>query len=699
MAPLGIGGSTGSTQIFTKGEAKLWVLLVGINEYQDSGLPSLRYPALDCQGLGEAIAKATEGFPRKEVLVYNDFTEQTLTLSTIRGSLQRIVEKAKSNDTIFLYFSGHGVLEPNRQEPVLCFGDTRQEDLLNTGLPLQELVKTLGKSQANQQLLCLDTCHSGDIRLLGNRGNTATAKSASEQLLNPTPQLMDVLRQRASQSKGFCALLSCDQGQQSWEFPELGHGVFTYYLMEGILGGAADSHGVIEADGLYKYVYRKTLQYIDKLNQQLRLINQQKILRGDNKLHQEYPLQTPKRIVEGVGELILGLKPQVVELQNQRRALMIDGIPDTAITTKLSRVLAGAGDFEVEFISHAEKNSSEIRSAIQGFLRSQDQKGINTPTSLLYLRGHIQEVEDGEAWFVLSPEVSLSRSWLRQELRRAPQTQQIIVLDCPGANSLASWIEDLQCAERGQCLIAAASSPIKPNLFANSLLETLVSANPQAGLPIAKWINNLQALSQNQGINLHTWLSATQAVIDILPGNISKVFQSRYSENETEAVEYKPQLKPPVSVTQSSFILDLEKSDYLSQLLGQLIGPIASAILNKTVKKVSSYEELVEKLTPYIQPEQQQYFQQQAFAILEKYLVVSQSKSSNIAAMNTDFINQCEHELTYLVGPIANFIIQQVLQAQKQISIPEFVQKLSAKIPNPQQALEFKRKMLDLGRN
>ncbi|OKH51628.1 hypothetical protein NIES2101_17830 [Calothrix sp. HK-06] len=37
------------------GEAKLWILLVGVNSYQDDAFRYLRYPTLDCQGLGEAL--------------------------------------------------------------------------------------------------------------------------------------------------------------------------------------------------------------------------------------------------------------------------------------------------------------------------------------------------------------------------------------------------------------------------------------------------------------------------------------------------------------------------------------------------------------------------------------------------------------------------------------------------------------------
>ncbi|NJM70464.1 MAG: peptidase C14 [Scytonema sp. RU_4_4] len=742
MSPLGIGSSD-STYTLTTGEAKLWILLVGVNEYQDEGLPSLRYPALDCQGLGEALSSATQGFPNKEVIVHHDFAAQPPTLQRIRESLQQIVSQSQSQDSILLYFSGHGMLEPNTQQSVLCLADTRQNDLLATGLGMQELVQMLGASPANQQLVCLDTCHSGDMRLLGNRGS-ARDGYISESSLNSTTQMMDVLRQRAAQSKGFCALLSCDQGQKSWEFPELGHGLFTYYLMQGLLGEAADSHGLIEADRLYKYVYRQTLQYINKLNQQLHFINQQKLERGDSKLHPEYPLQTPKRIVEGVGELIVGFQAAKAESQKARRAVVIDGLSTKKTTTDLSRLFAGAGGFEIDYFPQKGKNWSEIRGTIQGLTRwrgesetkSLSQYGIakNPPTSLFYLRGHIEEIEDGEAWLILGDGVRLSRSWLRQELRRAQKTQQIIILDLTISDSsvttsLENWIEDLQCdLEHGQCLIAAATPAEEPELFSQTLLETLVTANPQVGLPVAKWVTQLKTLLQAKGINLHVWLSGTQAVIDILPGNIATIFQDfqglELPEVEKNKREEKENLLPispnphavvspssPVisapntnesSVTQQpqlNFSLSSEQYTNLEQLLKQSIGPIASLILQKAVIQAANCQELVKSLGTYLLPQQQKEFEKRAMALLVTSTVSSQHKSAQSLrgekkTIDANLISKCERELAYSIGPIAHFIITQVLQSQPQISLSEFVNKLAEKISEPKQASEFKRRML-----
>ncbi len=737
MSPIGVGSSN-STTILKTGEAKLWLLLIGVNEYQDASLPSLRYPALDCQGLEKALINATAGFPNKEVIVHHDFAAQSASLERIRNSLQKIVSQSQSQDSILLYFSGHGVVEANTQQAVLCFPETRKDDLLNTGLGMQELVQVLGASSANQQLVCLDTCHSGDMNLLRNGGNRDGSTPSA--LVNPTPQLVDVLRQRASQSKGFCALLSCDRGQQSWEFPELGHGVFTYYLMQGLLGEAADADGFIEADGLYKYVYHKTVQYIDKLNHQVRLINQQKLNRGESKLHPEYPLQTPKRIVEGVGDLIVGFQPVKTQSHQRRRALVIDGLLNRQTTADLSRLFAGAGGFEVDYFPQKGQNWSGIRGKIQEFTRwvgesetkSSSQLGAvkNTRTSLIYLRGYIEEIEDGEAWLILGDGMRLSRSLLRQELRRTQKTQQIIIIDLVISDSsipsLENWIEDLQFpTEHGQCLIIAATPASESELFSQTLLNSLVTANPQVELSIAKWITELQKLMLAKSIDLHVWLSGTQSVIDILPGNISSIFQDFHQLQVTEIKENTQEnvtiplsslqlqkeetqefvtlasldsLELQAKQTQLNLIPGSQEYTNLEQLFKQSIGPIAPTILEETITQIATFEELVNKLATYLLPTEQQKFVKGAMTILESinYPQVKLAKSAiGYEIIDADFISKCENEFAYLVGPIANFIIEEILQSQPKISSSQFVSKLAKLIPDNKKAIEFERRLLD----
>lgn len=553
MCPASVGTSRTSRALET-GEAKLWALLVGVNQYADERLPPLSYSALDCQGLGEAITAATGAFPQKTVVVHHDFAAvdgllasqnrsgyslpdqvavsrrlglgtiaklrsfpaQAPKLNSVQASLQRIVQAAKPQDTVLFYFSGHGVLEPTSQQAVLCLTNTDRDDLLNTGLSVQYLLNLLSQCRAHQQIVWLDACHSGGMSL-------RTAGQFEKNLPNPTPQLVEVLQQQAARSQGFYALLSCDQNQLSWEFPELGHGVFTYYLMRGLLGEAADAQGVIEADALYKYVYHQTLRYIDKTNQQLRLINQQKRGRGEIQLQPEYPLQTPKRIVEGIGELIIGAKPELATLRHPRQALVVEGLASNPITLAVSKILRSEGSFELTYLPQPGKELATVRSAIQACLQSEDHLSdlFHSATALLYLRGRIKRTETGDDCLVLRNQVEISRSWLRQTLRHSTIARQVVILDCPGAENLAAWIEDLQInSGQGQCLIAIAAPERDPDWFVQTLLDTLSAAEPQTGLPIAGWIAQLQAHSAEAGVTPHIWLSGTQGVIEVLPGKM-----------------------------------------------------------------------------------------------------------------------------------------------------------------------------------
>ena len=519
-----------SAHALRSGAAKLWTLLVGVNHYDDDSLTSLRFPAPDCQGLGQALTEATQAFPRRELNIHHDFSDQLPTLEQVRQSLKHITTAAQPQDTILFYFSGHGVIDESSGQAVLCLRDTWQDYLTESGLALPELLNALGQSPARQQLVWLDACHSGGMTLWG-------AKDAPrEDRADPTPQLVQVLRQRAAQGRGFYALLSCDRDQRSWEFPELGHGVFTYYLMRGLRGEAADGQGIVDADGLYKYVYHQTLRYIDKANQQIRLVNLQKRSKGEANLQSEFPLQTPKRIVEGMGELILGLQAQSVSLQPPRQALVVDGLTHHQSTLALSKALQGDGQFALEYWPKPGADWETVRGAIQTALTiGEHSTSGDLKTVLLYLRGRVDYGEAGEAWLVVGDGVRLSRSWLRYLLRRARKLQQIVILDFPGAPGLEEWVEDLQVdGERGQCLIAAAALVHEPEQFTQALVDTLKTADRHVGLPVAAWISQLQVqlagtplAEASDGIVPLSWLSGVQGVIEVLPGQVGRSASDR----------------------------------------------------------------------------------------------------------------------------------------------------------------------------
>ena len=231
-----------------QGQAKLWMVLIGVNHYQATEISSLRFSVADCQGLAAALQAATSLFPRRELLTHYGTPKQSLRLVDIEQSLERLfdpVDGVMPEDIVLFFFSGHGILEPSTQQLYLCLSDTRLGQLPSTGLNMQQLLQRLKASGVGQQVIILDACHSGHVHFIS--------------------ALETTLKAYGSQNQDFQALLSCSRGDQTaWELVDLQHSVFTYYLIEGICGAAADAAGKIDVDCLYHYVRDRTHQLVQE---------------------------------------------------------------------------------------------------------------------------------------------------------------------------------------------------------------------------------------------------------------------------------------------------------------------------------------------------------------------------------------------------------------------------------------------------
>jgi uncharacterized caspase-like protein len=203
-------------------QPKLWMVLVGVNHYQDPYIRNLQYCANDCKELAETFKLTAQNFQETEIIALYNGGELNPALAAVSASIETF-RSAESGDTVLFYFSGHGYLDSNHR-PVLCVADTILENLADTGLRLDSLLYELGQCKAERQLVWLDACQEVEQQ----HGNSLGQ--------NPTAQLLAVLQQQADRSHDFYSMLSCDKTERSWEFAELKHGLFTYYLIEGLQG-------------------------------------------------------------------------------------------------------------------------------------------------------------------------------------------------------------------------------------------------------------------------------------------------------------------------------------------------------------------------------------------------------------------------------------------------------------------------------
>ena len=106
--------------------------------------------------------------------------------------------------------------------PTNCTRLYEEDALMLEALPVPEVVDKLKSIKALKQVLFIDACHSGgSTQLLASRG--AGEEKALAQL---------------SRSAGVHILAAAGSDQTATEFQELGHGLFTYTVLEALKGKA-----------------------------------------------------------------------------------------------------------------------------------------------------------------------------------------------------------------------------------------------------------------------------------------------------------------------------------------------------------------------------------------------------------------------------------------------------------------------------
>jgi len=171
------------------------------------------------------------------------------TVESIKRSLDYILRNAKEGDALIFYFAGHGQIHDGKL--YLCTFETPRSLKDDEALALEEiLVKITGskgkRSPIKTAWLVIDSCYSGageqDVKtVLGELRQIEAAlgdRGVGIQVVEPA-QSQSASQTAASQAAPrFFVLFSARDYERAYEPKELGNGVFTYYLVRALRGGA-----------------------------------------------------------------------------------------------------------------------------------------------------------------------------------------------------------------------------------------------------------------------------------------------------------------------------------------------------------------------------------------------------------------------------------------------------------------------------
>jgi len=231
-------------------------VIIGINKYQDEKIPDLKLARADAEAVYQILTDPELGRISPDHIIL--LLDEQATQRNIRSAIgTKIPHRAGEQDMVLIYYAGHGVpvINPKTRahdgmEKYLAPADAELDDLRATGIAMDEIQKFFGYIESRQVMFFIDSCYSGEA------GGRTFQHPLYQKRAALTNEFLDDLA-----SEGRMVLTACDVNEVSLEIKNLGHGLFTYHLLEGLKGVAdKDQDGLVTIHELYDYVYEQVSQ-------------------------------------------------------------------------------------------------------------------------------------------------------------------------------------------------------------------------------------------------------------------------------------------------------------------------------------------------------------------------------------------------------------------------------------------------------
>jgi hypothetical protein len=223
------------------GGIAMHMVVIGVNQYRNPDY-NLNYARADAEAVEATLSKNYDSiFTRVERYQLYD---AEATRENILATLELIKQEAGPRDVFIFYYAGHGIMSDDNNpqfyiaphEITQLYGN--QSSLSRAAVSSDELLGYSRDIAAQKQLFILDACQSeGVLKTVAVRG--ASEEKAIAQL---------------ARSTGTHWLTATGSEQFATEFDKLGHGAFTYTLLEGLKGAADSGDGIVSVNELKAYI-------------------------------------------------------------------------------------------------------------------------------------------------------------------------------------------------------------------------------------------------------------------------------------------------------------------------------------------------------------------------------------------------------------------------------------------------------------
>ncbi len=217
---------------------KKWALVIGASDYTELG--KLNYAAKDAQAFADVLKERFDFKPEAIELITDDKDSASKpTVERISAALDRQLKDSRldKGDLFIFYFSGHGI--GTSKGDYLMPTDATAADVEQSGQNVKEIVQKFVKAGLRNVLVIVDACRGGEKNTFGEEFR------------------------KLGREANIAVMLSCEPGARSYEYPRLGHGVFTSHLIRSLRSPDLPSSttGTLWASTILKDIQQKVPEY------------------------------------------------------------------------------------------------------------------------------------------------------------------------------------------------------------------------------------------------------------------------------------------------------------------------------------------------------------------------------------------------------------------------------------------------------
>ena len=195
-----------------------WAIAIGVNQYEF--LHPLKYAKNDALHICNFLGNEAK-FDR--IFYFSDDSPDFdgKTTKPFRNNLLRVFnglanKPLRESDNFWFFFAGHGILEDGIDYLMPSDGDP--DNVVNTGIAVNQVIQNLRGSGAGNVILALDACRNQVRRNGTGRSGEGIGRETEREA-----KIADVI-----------SIAACSPTEYSYEVDALQHGAFTYALVEGL---------------------------------------------------------------------------------------------------------------------------------------------------------------------------------------------------------------------------------------------------------------------------------------------------------------------------------------------------------------------------------------------------------------------------------------------------------------------------------